>query len=107
MGLIDVGVQRGYKIPDKNTNTEFLDKGIFTFHYNGSVIMFERQNLNNFSGKNKDKKHWFTLLNNNKYYISEETYYKARDYFVNSNYDKLKIELKKNLLNKKIKKLKD
>lgn len=29
LGLIDIGVQKGYDIPDKYTNTKFVDKGVF------------------------------------------------------------------------------
>ena len=51
------------------------------------------------------ERYWFSIGNSKKYPISEETYEKANEYFENANYDKLKIELKKSLLNKKIKKI--
>ena len=97
LGLLNVNVQKGNRIPDKCTDTQFLDKGMFTFLYSGDVIHLERHNLN-LSGRDKDKKYWFSLGNFEKHYISKETYNKADDYFQDVNYDRLKTELKKGLV---------
>lgn len=102
LGLINIKIQKGSKISDKNTGTPFLDKGMFTFHFNNEIIILERHNLNTFG--NKIDKFWFNL-GEEKHIISEDTYNKAREYFDNVNYDKLKTELKKRLLNKKVKKI--
>jgi len=108
IGLINIGVQKGYPIPDENTNTKYVDKGIFTFLYSGDIIRLER----NSNSQDKDKVYFFKtttlhnyLINRTKNYISEETYKKAFAYFYSSDYDKLKKQLEKDIRKVKLEKI--
>jgi len=110
LGLIDVNVQKGYDIPDKNTNTKYVDNGIFTFLYGGDIIRLERS-----SGFNRDTTYFFKILpprtytkSGKIYYISKETYEKAFEYFFEiSDYDRLKKKLNKDIRKTKLDKIDD
>lgn len=108
LGLINIGVQKGYNTPDKNTGTKYLDRGKFSFLYNGDIIELERNNSN---WADTPKKYFFTtntketFTERQIYYISEKTYEKARKYFYSSDYEKLKKKLEKDIRKEKIKNL--
>jgi len=103
-GLIDIGVQKGYDIPDRYTNTEYEDKGMFTFLYSGDIIKLERGSRN---------KYFFTILPQRtytkagqQYHILKKTYEKAFKYFFEiSDYGRLKKKLKKDIRKIKLNKI--
>lgn len=110
LGLIEIGVQKGYGVPDKNTNTEFVDRGMFTLLYGGDIVLLEKDNRPSFSRKNTDTEHFFTILprriytkRGEKYFISKETYEKAFEYFFEiGDLDKLKKKLEKDIRKEKL-----
>lgn len=112
-GLVEIGVQKGYDVPDSNTNTKYVDKGMFTFLYGGDIILLEKDNRPSFSRKDPDKEHFFTILprrqytkSGYKYYISKETYKKAFEYFFEiCDYDNLKKKLEKDLRKEKLERI--
>lgn len=107
IGLIEIGVQKGYNIPDRDTDTKYLDKGMFTFLYNGEIIKLERDNRGMGMVK-KEKKHFFrTLIKGGEaHYITEETYDRAKSYFYNNtDYTKLKKKLEKDLRKEKLERI--
>lgn len=108
LGLIDIGVQKGYDIPDENTNTKYVDRGMFTFLYSGDIIRLERS-----SGFNRDTTYFFKILpprtytkDGETYYITKETYENAFEYFFEiSDFDRLKKKLEKDIRKTKLNKI--